>query len=104
MAQHVGGGSSGAGVRDAPRQTGIAVSSCARLVHPAPAVNRRSALIGAPLTLEWLGCAPFRVRVAGLTLFFDTYVDRVPGTGASGVTAAAIDDADFVFLSHAHFD
>src|SRR6266702_1195199 len=58
----------------------------------------------ARLTLEWLGCATFRVRVAGLTLFFDTYVDRVPGTGSSGVSAAAVDEADFVFLSHAHFD
>ena len=44
------------------------------------------------------------MRVAGLTLFFDTYVDRVPGTGSSGVVAAAVDSADFVFLSHAHFD
>ncbi len=57
-----------------------------------------------PLTLEWFGCATFRVRVDGLTLWFDTYVDRVPGSGDVGLTAAAIDRADFVFLSHAHFD
>ncbi len=31
-----------------------------------------------PLTLEWFGCTTFRVRVAGLTLFFDTYLDRPP--------------------------
>jgi len=61
-------------------------------------------MAGAPLTLEWLGCATFRVRVAGLTLFFDTYVDRVPGTGSSGVSAVGVSEADFVFLSHAHFD
>jgi L-ascorbate metabolism protein UlaG (beta-lactamase superfamily) len=57
-----------------------------------------------PLTLEWLGCATFRIRVRGLTLWFDTYVDRIPGTGDVGLTAAAIDRADCVFLSHAHFD
>jgi L-ascorbate metabolism protein UlaG (beta-lactamase superfamily) len=56
------------------------------------------------LTLEWLGCATFRVRVKGLTLFFDTFVDRVPSAEPVGVRSAEVARADFVFVSHAHFD
>jgi L-ascorbate metabolism protein UlaG (beta-lactamase superfamily) len=55
-------------------------------------------------TLEWYGTSTFRLRVRGLTLFFDCYVDRPPGMDDVGLTTAAIDDADFVFISHAHFD
>jgi L-ascorbate metabolism protein UlaG (beta-lactamase superfamily) len=58
----------------------------------------------APLQLEWFGCATFRVRVKGLTLFFDTYLDRPPGVPEVGLTAGAVTEADFVFVSHAHFD
>jgi len=56
--------------------------------------------------LEWFGCATFRLRIRGLTLFFDTYLDgdRVPGSGIVGLSVADVDDADFVFVSHAHFD
>jgi len=56
------------------------------------------------LTVEWFGCTTFRIRVAGLTLWFDTFVDRAPGAVPVGLTAEAIDTADFVFVSHAHFD
>ena len=56
------------------------------------------------LTVEWFGCTTFRVCVAGLTLWFDTFVDRAPGAAPVGLTAEAIDTADFVFVSHAHFD
>jgi L-ascorbate metabolism protein UlaG (beta-lactamase superfamily) len=57
-----------------------------------------------PSTLEWFGTATFRVRVRGLDLFFDTYVDRPPGLPDVGLSAAAVTDADFLFISHAHFD
>ena len=56
------------------------------------------------LSVEWLGCATFRVRVGGRTLFFDTYLDKVPGVPAVGLTSSAVDVADFLFISHAHFD
>jgi L-ascorbate metabolism protein UlaG (beta-lactamase superfamily) len=56
------------------------------------------------LTLEWLGCATFRVAVKGLTLFFDTFVDRVPSAEPVGVCSAEVTRADFVFISHAHLD
>jgi L-ascorbate metabolism protein UlaG (beta-lactamase superfamily) len=56
------------------------------------------------LTVEWFGCTTFRVRVSGLTLWFDTFVDRVPDAEPVGVQSDDIDRADFVFVSHAHFD
>jgi L-ascorbate metabolism protein UlaG (beta-lactamase superfamily) len=55
-------------------------------------------------TLEWFGTATFRVRAEGLDLFFDAYLDRLPGLDPVGLTTAGVDKADFVFVSHAHFD
>jgi L-ascorbate metabolism protein UlaG (beta-lactamase superfamily) len=62
----------------------------------------RKAVTG--ISLEWFGCATFRVRTRGVTLWFDTFVDRVPAAEPVGITSEKIDDADVVFLSHAHFD
>ena len=55
-------------------------------------------------TLEWFGTSTFRVRAGGWTLFFDAYVDRLPGLQPSGLSSSQVDEADFVFVSHAHFD
>jgi L-ascorbate metabolism protein UlaG (beta-lactamase superfamily) len=55
-------------------------------------------------TLEWFGTATFRVRAAGLDLFFDAYLDRLPGLEPVGLSTVQVDTADFVFVSHAHFD
>lgn len=55
-------------------------------------------------TLEWFGTATFRVNTKGLTLFFDAYLDRLPGLDPVGLSTAEVDVADFVFVSHAHFD
>jgi L-ascorbate metabolism protein UlaG (beta-lactamase superfamily) len=57
-----------------------------------------------PTTLEWFGTATFRVRDAGLDLFFDAYLDRLPGLEPVGLSTAEVGQADFVFVSHAHFD
>jgi L-ascorbate metabolism protein UlaG (beta-lactamase superfamily) len=57
-----------------------------------------------PLTLEWFGCTTFRVRVAGLTLFFDTYLDRPASIPDVGLTSSQVGEADFAFVSHAHYD
>jgi L-ascorbate metabolism protein UlaG (beta-lactamase superfamily) len=56
------------------------------------------------LTIEWFGCTTFRIRVAGLTLFFDTYLDRPPSITDVGLTSSQVDSADFAFVSHAHYD
>jgi L-ascorbate metabolism protein UlaG (beta-lactamase superfamily) len=55
-------------------------------------------------TLEWFGTATFRLTVGDRVLFFDGYLDRVPGLPPVGLTTAEVARADFVFVSHAHFD
>jgi L-ascorbate metabolism protein UlaG (beta-lactamase superfamily) len=40
----------------------------------------------------------------GLTLFFDAYLDRLPGLEPVGLSTAEVSEAHFVFVSHAHFD
>jgi L-ascorbate metabolism protein UlaG (beta-lactamase superfamily) len=56
------------------------------------------------LSVEWFGCATFRVRTGATTLFFDTYLDKAPGVPPVGLSAAEVDEADVLFISHAHFD
>jgi L-ascorbate metabolism protein UlaG (beta-lactamase superfamily) len=55
-------------------------------------------------TVEWFGTATFRARRPGLDLFFDGYLDRVPGLDPVGLSVGEVERADFVFVSHAHFD
>lgn len=55
-------------------------------------------------TLEWFGTTTFRVRDAGLELFFDAYLDRLPGLPPVGLSIEDVGAADFVFVTHAHFD
>lgn len=58
----------------------------------------------APVSLTWFGCTTFKLDVGGTTLWFDTYMDRPPGLPSVGMSAHDVRDADFVFVSHAHFD
>ena len=55
-------------------------------------------------TVEWFGTCTFRVSGPGVTLFFDGYLDRLPGLTPAGLTTAEVQRADFVFVSHAHWD
>jgi len=55
-------------------------------------------------TLEWFGTSTFRIRTKGLTVFFDGYLDRLPGLEPVGLSIGEVEEADFVFVSHAHFD
>lgn len=55
-------------------------------------------------TIEWFGVTTFRVQCEGLTLFFDAYLDKMPGSAPDGLSAAQVDEADFIFVTHAHFD
>jgi L-ascorbate metabolism protein UlaG (beta-lactamase superfamily) len=57
-----------------------------------------------PATIEWFGTTTFRVHTGGPVLFFDAYLDRVPGLDPVGLSTAEVEEADFVFISHAHFD
>jgi len=55
-------------------------------------------------TLDWYGCATFRLRTAGITIFLDAYVDRAANAPGSGLTADDIDECDWIVVGHSHFD
>jgi L-ascorbate metabolism protein UlaG (beta-lactamase superfamily) len=55
-------------------------------------------------TLDWYGCATFRLQTAGSTIFLDAYIDRAPGAPGTGLTADDIDECDWIVIGHAHFD
>ena len=57
-----------------------------------------------PVTLDWLGCATFRLTIDDLVVFLDAYIDRVPLAPPVGLSAAEVDRADYVLVGHAHFD
>ena len=56
------------------------------------------------ITLDWLGCATFRLIVDDLVVFLDAYIDRVPTAPPVGMTTADVDRADFILVGHSHFD
>lgn len=63
------------------------------------------------VTLDWYGCATFRLVVPGdrddgedLVVFLDAYIDRVEGAAGPGLTADDVDRADWVVVGHSHFD
>jgi L-ascorbate metabolism protein UlaG (beta-lactamase superfamily) len=60
-------------------------------------------------TLDWYGCATFRLRTGGLTIFLDAYIDRSdnaagPVGPAGRPTADDVDEADWIVVGHSHFD
>jgi L-ascorbate metabolism protein UlaG (beta-lactamase superfamily) len=54
--------------------------------------------------LDWYGCATFRLRTAGLTIFLDAYIDRAPNAAGAGRSAADISECDWIVVGHSHFD
>ena len=50
--------------------------------------------------IDWLGCATFRLKIAGLTLFLDTYMNRVPSAPKVGLSAENVTEADFILIGH----
>lgn len=55
-------------------------------------------------TLDWYGCATFRLRTAGLTVFLDAYIDRAGNAPGPGLRADDIDRCDWIVVGHSHFD
>ncbi len=55
-------------------------------------------------TLDWYGCATYRLRTADLTIFLDAYIDRAANAAGPGVTADDVDHADWIVVGHSHFD
>ncbi|MBM3139401.1 MAG: MBL fold metallo-hydrolase [Chloroflexi bacterium] len=56
------------------------------------------------VTLDWLGCATFRLTAGDLVIFLDAYIDRVSSAPLVGLTAAEVTRADYVLVGHSHFD
>lgn len=54
--------------------------------------------------LDWYGCATFRLRTGGLTVFLDAYIDRASNAAGTGLTADDIDECDWIVVGHSHFD
>jgi L-ascorbate metabolism protein UlaG (beta-lactamase superfamily) len=56
------------------------------------------------ITLDWLGCATFRLTIGNLVVFLDAYIDRVPSAAPTGITTDAVNRADWIVVGHSHFD
>jgi L-ascorbate metabolism protein UlaG (beta-lactamase superfamily) len=56
------------------------------------------------VTLDWLGCATFRLTIDNLVIFLDAYIDRVPSAAPIGITVADVKRADWIVVGHSHFD
>ncbi len=55
-------------------------------------------------SLDWLGCATFRLQLGQTVVFLDAYIDRVPGAPRTGITTDDVDRADWIVVGHSHFD
>jgi L-ascorbate metabolism protein UlaG (beta-lactamase superfamily) len=56
------------------------------------------------ITLDWLGCATFRLEVDGLVIYLDTFMDRADTAPSVGVSTADVAEADFALIGHSHWD
>ena len=55
-------------------------------------------------TLDWMGCATFRLTLDNQVVMLDAYIDRVPSAAPTGATVDAIRQADWIVVGHSHFD
>jgi L-ascorbate metabolism protein UlaG (beta-lactamase superfamily) len=55
-------------------------------------------------TLDWYGCATFRLTINGKKIFLDAYIDRAKGAVGTGLKADDIDACDWILVGHSHFD
>ena len=55
-------------------------------------------------TIDWYGCATFRMQTAGLTVFLDAYIDRAENAPGTGLRADDVDACDWIVIGHCHFD
>ncbi|KAF2192954.1 hypothetical protein K469DRAFT_693043 [Zopfia rhizophila CBS 207.26] len=54
-------------------------------------------------TLEWFGTTTFRLRTPNLTIFLDAWLQRPPSI-PQHLSVNEVTEADYIFISHAHFD
>lgn len=55
-------------------------------------------------SLEWFGCATYRMRTAGLTVMLDAYIDRAADAAGPGARTEDITECDWIVVGHSHFD
>ena len=55
-------------------------------------------------TLDWMGCATFRLTLGELVVMLDAYIDRVPSAAPTGVSVDDVRRADWIVVGHSHFD
>jgi L-ascorbate metabolism protein UlaG (beta-lactamase superfamily) len=55
-------------------------------------------------TLDWAGCATFRLTVGDLVVFLDAYLDRSDSAAPTGFSVEAVDRADWILVGHSHAD
>jgi L-ascorbate metabolism protein UlaG (beta-lactamase superfamily) len=55
-------------------------------------------------TLDWLGCATFRLTIGELVVFLDAYLDRVPSARPVGLGVDDVAAAQWIVVGHSHFD
>jgi L-ascorbate metabolism protein UlaG (beta-lactamase superfamily) len=55
-------------------------------------------------TLDWYGCATFRLTLGSTVIFLDAYIDRMPAADGTGLSAGDIEAADWILVGHSHFD
>ena len=55
-------------------------------------------------TLDWLGCATFRLTIGELVIFLDAYLDRVPSAQPVGLGVDDVAEAHWIVVGHSHFD
>ncbi|THX49389.1 hypothetical protein D6D06_08572 [Aureobasidium pullulans] len=54
-------------------------------------------------TLEWFGATTYRLKAKGLTIFLDTWLEK-PSVLPHYLSIDQVTEADYIFISHAHFD
>jgi len=55
-------------------------------------------------SLEWFGCATYRMRTSGLTVMLDAYIDRAADAAGPGARTEDITECDWIVVGHSHFD
>lgn len=56
------------------------------------------------VSLRWLGCSTFQLRIGTTVVMLDAYVDRSANAAGPGLAASDIADADWILVGHSHFD
>jgi L-ascorbate metabolism protein UlaG (beta-lactamase superfamily) len=56
------------------------------------------------ISLDWLGCATFRLAIDDLVIFLDAFMDRAPAAPAVGLTTQEVNRTDYVLVGHSHWN